>query len=68
MQVTQRELINAFASGARFVLVLSDHSTRFVFNRSEVDRAKKGGTLREIFYLLPDGNLRPCARGKRLAK
>ncbi len=65
--------IDAYASGARFMVVTDNGMSkkRETFkSRSEMEKYRKehqsGGGRMEIFYILPDGRLRPCAKGKRL--
>ncbi len=57
--------IKAYNSGARFVLILKDGTAKTERNRSAVDRTRKLGEVDFYFYLRPDGELRPCAKGKR---
>ncbi len=67
------QIKTAYANGARF-MVMSENGmskTRETFaSRGEMEKYRKehqhrGGRL-EVFYILSDGTLRSCSRGKRL--
>lgn len=62
---TVDELIDAHSAGKRF-LVTTDTGKHLLETRSQVDRLRKENKSAVVFYVLPDGSTRLCARGKRL--
>lgn len=66
------DLLAAYNSGSRFMLTVSLAGvtrTLFLFNRPQLESTRKSWQSQNanvnVFYLLPDGSTRPCARGKR---
>ncbi len=72
LEVNNGQIKTAYANGARF-MVTSENGmskrTEFLSGRSQAEKfrnvQKLAGGRVEMFYVLPDGKLRPCARGKR---
>ncbi len=68
----EETIIAAYATGARFMIVSDNGMTKrteFATTRGLTEKICKtrrisGGRV-ETFYVLPEGKLRPCARGKR---